>query len=156
MNDNLKQFILYTAPNGEVRVDVLLQNESVWLTQKAIAELFGVQRPAITKHLKNIFESEELQENLVSSILEHTTPKEGSNKLFLTFRLHLLWRGLGRGFSQKKPQPFLMPFVNCGNITTRNNSPLLEGWPKVGVVITQTPLYTTSANTFKAETTKVE
>ena len=74
MNENLKQFILYTASNGEVRVDVLLQNESVWLTQKAIAELFGVQRPAITKHLKNIFESEELQENLVSSILEHTTP----------------------------------------------------------------------------------
>ena len=74
MNENSKQFILYTASNGEVRVDVLLQNESVWLTQKAIAELFGVQRPAITKHLKNIFESEELQENLVSSILEHTTP----------------------------------------------------------------------------------
>lgn len=73
MEENLNKFILYTAPNGEVRVDVLLQNESVWLTQKAIAELFGVQRPAITKHLKNIFESGELNESLVSSILEHTT-----------------------------------------------------------------------------------
>ena len=72
MNDNLKQFILYTAPNGEVRVDVLLQNETVWLNQKAIAELFGVQRPAITKHLINIFDSGELEENSVSSILGHT------------------------------------------------------------------------------------
>jgi hypothetical protein len=72
MNDDLKKFLLYTTPNGEIRVDVLLQDESVWLTQKAIAELFGVQRPAITKHLLNIFESEELIENSVSSILEHT------------------------------------------------------------------------------------
>ncbi|CEN36233.1 Virulence protein [Capnocytophaga canimorsus] len=62
----------YTTPNGDVRLDVLLQNETLWLTQKAIAELFGVQRPAITKHLNNIFESGELEENSVSSILEHT------------------------------------------------------------------------------------
>lgn len=72
MEENVKNFILYTAPSGEIRVDVLLQNESVWLSQKAIAELFGVQRPAITKHLGNIFDSGELEENSVSSILEHT------------------------------------------------------------------------------------
>ena len=60
MEEDLKRFVLYTAPSGEIRVDVLLQNESVWLTQKAIAELFGVQRPAITKHLNNIFDSGEL------------------------------------------------------------------------------------------------
>lgn len=72
MEDDLKKFFLYTAPSGEIRVDVLLQNESVWLTQKTIAELFGVQRPAITKHLGNIFDSGELEENSVSSILEHT------------------------------------------------------------------------------------
>ena len=78
MNENLKQFILYTAPSGEIRVDVLLQEESVWLSQKAIAELFGVQRPAITKHLLNIFETGELIENSVSSILEHTAD-DGKN-----------------------------------------------------------------------------
>lgn len=72
MDEDLKRFILYTAPSGEIRIDVLLQNESIWLTQKTIAELFGVQRPAITKHLGNIFDSGELEENLVSSILEHT------------------------------------------------------------------------------------
>lgn len=72
MDEDLKKFVLYTAPSGEIRIDVLLQNESVWLTQKTIAELFGVQRPAITKHLGNIFDSGELEENSVSSILEHT------------------------------------------------------------------------------------
>jgi len=50
-----------------------LRDENIWLTQDKIALLFGVQRPAITKHLKNIFESGELDEKMVSSILEHTT-----------------------------------------------------------------------------------
>lgn len=72
MKENIQNFILYTTSNGDVKLNVLLQNESVWLTQKAIAELFGVQRPAITKHLLNIFESNELEESSVSSILEHT------------------------------------------------------------------------------------
>ncbi len=65
-------FILYTGNDGKVNVEVFLQDETVWLTQKAMARLFGVQRPAITKHLKNIFEAGELREDSVSSILEHT------------------------------------------------------------------------------------
>ena len=71
--DQTTDFLLYTAPNGEIKVEVLLSNETIWLTQERMAELFGVQRPAITKHLKSIFESGELQEELVCSILEHTT-----------------------------------------------------------------------------------
>ena len=66
------QFLLYTAPDGAVKVDVFLKDETVWLTQKALAELFGVQRPAITKHLLNIFSTGELAEDSVCSILEHT------------------------------------------------------------------------------------
>src|SRR3989339_1824013 len=66
------EFLLYTTPNGKVRVEIFLRDENLWLTQDKIALLFGVQRPAITKHLKNIFESGELQENSDSSILEHT------------------------------------------------------------------------------------
>jgi hypothetical protein len=66
------QFLLYTAPDGAVKVDVFVKEETVWLTQKALAELFGVQRPAITKHLGNIFETGELAEDSVCSILEHT------------------------------------------------------------------------------------
>jgi len=65
-------FILYTAPDGAVKVDVFFKDETVWLTQKALAELFGVKRPAITKHLRNIFATGELAEDSVCSILEHT------------------------------------------------------------------------------------
>lgn len=65
-------FLLYTTPNGAVKVEIFVQDETIWLSQEKIALLFGVQRPAITKHLKNIFDSGELQENSVSSILEHT------------------------------------------------------------------------------------
>ena len=57
LHNQTTEFLLYTAPNGAIKVEVLLSNESIWLTQERMAELFGVQRPAITKHLKNIFES---------------------------------------------------------------------------------------------------
>ncbi len=67
------KIIIYETPDGKTNIDVNLQNDSIWLTQEQIALLFGVQRPAITKHLKNIFESGELNEKVVSSILEHTT-----------------------------------------------------------------------------------
>jgi hypothetical protein len=71
-------FILYNAPSGDVTLKVLLQNETIWLTQKMMAELFGVGVPAINKHLSNIFESSELVENSVISILE-TTASDGKN-----------------------------------------------------------------------------
>jgi len=70
--DGFNEILLYTTPNGKVKVEIYLQNETIWLTQQKIADLFGVQRPAVTKHLKNIFESSELKEKSVSSILEHT------------------------------------------------------------------------------------
>jgi hypothetical protein len=73
IQDELTEFLLYTTPNSDIKVETYLHNETLWLPQKRIAELFGVQRPAITKHLKNIFESGELIEQEVSSILEHTT-----------------------------------------------------------------------------------
>lgn len=72
------QFLLYTAPDGVVKVDVVVKDETVWLTQKALADLFGVKVPAINKHLKNIFESGELTEAAVISVLE-TTAADGKN-----------------------------------------------------------------------------
>ena len=70
---NQSQIVLYTTPDGTVKIDTIFQDKTIWLTQKKMAELFDVKRPAITKHLKNIFESGELDEKVVSSILEHTT-----------------------------------------------------------------------------------
>ena len=72
LSDDQTNFLLYTGNDGKVNIEVFLKDESVWLTQKAISLLYGVQRPAITKHLKNIFDSGELQEDSVGSILEHT------------------------------------------------------------------------------------
>lgn len=73
VNNAFTEFILYKTPDGQVKVEICLRNENIWLTQDKIAQLFGVQRPAITKHLKNIFETGELKEEEVCSILELTT-----------------------------------------------------------------------------------
>ena len=70
---NQSEIVLYTTTDGKIKIDTIFQNETIWLTQKKIAELFDVNRPAITKHLKNIFKSQKLDEKVVSSILEHTT-----------------------------------------------------------------------------------
>lgn len=69
MNDQ-HQFLFYTAPNGAVKVEVVVKDETVWLTQKTLAELFGVKVPAITKHLKNIFDSGELKRAATVSKME--------------------------------------------------------------------------------------
>ena len=55
-------FLIYNVPGEEASVSVIVKNETIWLTQKAMAELFGVGVPAISKHLKNIFEEGELME----------------------------------------------------------------------------------------------
>jgi len=67
------EIILYKTSDGKIRIETIFQDETIWLTQARMAELFDVNRPAITKHLKNIFESGELAEKVVSSILEQTT-----------------------------------------------------------------------------------
>ncbi len=72
------EIIFYQGDDGNVKIEVFYHSETFWMTQKKISELFGVQRPAITKHLTNIFDSDELQENSVSSILEHTA-EDGKN-----------------------------------------------------------------------------
>jgi death-on-curing family protein len=66
------EIVIYKTKDGKARLEVNLREETVWLTQKQIAELFGTQRSAITKHLSNVFEDKELDKNSVSSILEHT------------------------------------------------------------------------------------
>lgn len=72
MNNDIP-FIIYNTPDDSVSVNVVIKDETIWLTQKAMAELFGVQTPAISKHLKNIFEEGELAEGVVISKMETTT-----------------------------------------------------------------------------------
>ena len=65
-------FILYTSNDGQININVMLRDETVWLTQKSISELFGSERSVITKHLGNIFKDGELEENSVCAIFAHT------------------------------------------------------------------------------------
>ncbi|MFV0565864.1 MAG: virulence RhuM family protein [Flavobacteriaceae bacterium] len=75
---NPTNFILYTTPNGNVNLKVLLNDDTIWLTQKSIAELFGVTVPTINEHLKNIFKTNELDENsVIRNFL--TTANDGKN-----------------------------------------------------------------------------
>jgi len=78
------EFLLYKTPNGKVKVETYLRNETLWLTQKRMADLFGVGIPGVNKHLHNIFESGELQEKSVVSILEITADdgKKYSTKFY--------------------------------------------------------------------------
>ena len=67
------QFLLYSLPDEEGKVQVVIKDETIWCTQKAMAQLFGVGVPAISKHLKNIFDEGELQKEVVVSKMEITT-----------------------------------------------------------------------------------
>lgn len=75
------EIIFYTSPDGNKKVAVYYQGESVWLTQKQMAELYNVDRSVITKHLKNIFSEGELREDTVSAIFAHTA---GDGKTYQT------------------------------------------------------------------------
>lgn len=75
--DNSKYIIVYSTPEGDVRVNAIVKDETIWLTQKGIAELFDVGVPAVSKHLKNIFAEGELQQELVISKME-TTSQHGA------------------------------------------------------------------------------
>ena len=66
------QFLLYTMPDDEGKVQVVVKDETLWCTQKAMAQLFGVDRSVITKHLKNVFETQELVESSVCAKIAHT------------------------------------------------------------------------------------
>ena len=72
MEKNQTNEIILYQPDEALKLEVRLERDTVWLTQQQIADLFGTKRPAITKHLSNIFKSGELEENSVRSILEHT------------------------------------------------------------------------------------
>ncbi len=72
MDNQQHGFLIYNTPNNNVRVDVFLQDETVWLSQKAMSALFGCSTDNVSLHLKNIFESEELKEDSVTEVFSVT------------------------------------------------------------------------------------
>ena len=78
--------VIYQAKSGAIELRGDFERENIWATQADIAALFGIQRPAVTKHLSNIFDSGELVEKSVCSILEHTA---GDGKKYKTHYYNL-------------------------------------------------------------------
>jgi len=72
MSENDSQIVIYKAPAGSISLEVKLQGETVWLTQKQMSALFKTERTVITKHLRNIFKTKELEEKSVSAKFAHT------------------------------------------------------------------------------------
>lgn len=71
--DKVKNFLVYSLPDEDVSIDIFVKDENVWITQKTMAELFGIDRTGIGKHLKNIFSEGELDEEVVCANFAHTT-----------------------------------------------------------------------------------
>ena len=87
--EGFNEILLYTTPNGKVKVEIYLQNETIWLTQQKIADLFGVERSVVTKHLKNIFQSGELDEISVCAKIAHTA-SDGKSYLTQFYNLDVI------------------------------------------------------------------
>lgn len=101
---NKGEIVIYTSQDGHVSLDTRLENETIWLTQIQIADLFNVKRPAISKHMKNIFESGELIEDSVVSILE-TTANDGKTYNVAYYNLDMII-AVGYRVNSKKATQF--------------------------------------------------
>jgi len=84
--NSFTEFLLYTTPNGKVKVEIFVKDENIWLSQERIAHLFGVERSVVTKHLRNIFSSQELDEDSVCAKIAHTA-KDGKKYLTKFYNL---------------------------------------------------------------------
>ena len=97
-SDEQNEFILYTAPSGEVRIEIYVKDETVWLTQQKIADLFGVAKSTISEHLKNVFESEELEKEATVRNFR-TVQKEGNREVTRNFDYYNLDAIISKGRS---------------------------------------------------------
>lgn len=88
-NNTYNEILLYTTPNGKVKVEIFLHNENIWLTQAKIAELFGVDRSVITKHLQNIYETHELSKEATCAKIAQVQ-KEGQRNVTRTIEYYNL------------------------------------------------------------------
>ena len=88
-----EKIVIYQTEDGNTSIDVKLENETVWLTQAQIAMLFGTKRPAITKHLKNIYASGELEEKTHVPFWNIWVTKESKfmARSITTLMLYFLW-----------------------------------------------------------------
>lgn len=110
---NESNIVLYETEDGKVNVDVILKDETIWLTQKSMAELFDVNSQAITKHLQNIFQEGELNKNLTCSKMEQVQ-KEGSRSVKRNMEFYNLDAIIAVGYrvNSKKATQFRIWAIN--------------------------------------------
>jgi hypothetical protein len=120
LENSFTEFLLYKTPNGKVKVEIFLKNENIWLTQEKIASLFGVDRSVITKHLKNIFETFELNENSVCAKFAQTA-SDGKNYQTKFYNLDaIISVGYRVNSIQNKKKGTRFLFFNPSRLPNRN------------------------------------
>jgi hypothetical protein len=113
--EKFPNFVIFKTADGKVNIDVYFQDDTLWLTQKLIAELFGKGRSTITEHLKNIFAEGELDEELVCRKFRHTTQHgaiEGKTQEKEVLRQHLVQ---GYSLHQQRFEHNVILFLNLLN-----------------------------------------
>jgi hypothetical protein len=98
--ENKGEILIYNSPDGQIKVDVTVEDETVWLSQSQMSELFDKGRTTITEHIKNIFEEGELDENSVCRNFRHTA-SDGKNYDTLFYNLDVI---ISVGYRVKSPQ----------------------------------------------------
>jgi hypothetical protein len=106
MKEATDKVVLYKTVDGSVAMDVRLQGETVWLTQKQMSELFVTERSVVTKHLRNIFQSKELDEKSVSAKIAHTA-EDGKKYLTAFYNLDAIL-SVGYRVNSKRGTQFRM------------------------------------------------
>ena len=91
IRNSTAEFLIFTVADKEQGVEVLYKDESIWATQKAIATLFDVDRTVVTKHLKNIFDTCELDKEVVCAKIAHTTEHGAIDGKTIILMLSSLW-----------------------------------------------------------------
>ncbi len=106
LNNSFTEFLLYTTPNGKVRVEIFLRDENIWLTQAKIAKLFGVERSVVTKHLQNIFLEGELDKDSTCAKIAQVQ-KEGARQVARNVEFYNLDAILSVGYRVNSKQATL-------------------------------------------------
>ena len=124
MNDkkigNEKNILFYNDEEGNTKIEVLLENEDVWLNTEALATLFNVKRPAITKHINNIYDDGELEEKSTCSKMEHVVLLSNSPLLYILFRCLVM---AGRLVPNRLAIcSWVSQTVSCSNLTSNLTS----------------------------------
>ena len=124
IRNSTAEFLIFTSQTSENTIEVRVQDGTVWLTQQKISDLFGVDRTVITKHLKNIFETQELNPDSVCAIFAHTEFSSNSAVLNILFKCLVTTE-------RSEPNSSAIAFCVSQNVPLRKCTDTLASWSVV-------------------------